>query len=80
MTGQPIPEHKQWLGVYLGIVAQTRGDTYVQVQVPQLSGFEMHTWARPMGAIPEFPPIVGTTVLVMFIAGDLQFPCYSLTA
>ncbi len=115
-TGQPTVPPKQWFGVYLGIVAQTRSqDSWVQVQVPQLSGFEMHTWARPMGfagfvqdgdtgsesaadltstgytptigtasnvalsPVRSGPgPNVGTPVFVMFVAGDLAYPCYTI--
>jgi hypothetical protein len=78
-TGQPTQAPKQWLGVYLGTVVQTRPqDAYVQVQVPQLSGFAVHTWAPPMGTISSAPAI-GETVLVMFIAGDLNYPVYNVT-
>ena len=71
----------QWCGVYLGRVAQVRAsDHHVQVQVPQLSGFQVHNWARPMGTVSTPYPKVGDTVLVMFIAGDLQYPVWAPTS
>jgi hypothetical protein len=127
-TGNPTTAPKQWFGIYLGVVTQTRSqDVYVKVQVPTLTGFEIHDWARPMGFTgfaqdgdtgpeaaadlvttgmppPQVPPVVvslspnkyvstpggppgpgpgpnvGTTVLVMFVAGDLNYPVYALTS
>jgi hypothetical protein len=44
------PKAKEWFGVYLGRIVQTRlSDVCVKVQVPQLLGMQSSNWARPMG-------------------------------
>jgi hypothetical protein len=70
---------KEWNSVYLGKVAHTRADSWAQLQVPQVLGSSLTTWARPMG-FSTGGPAVGTIVLVQFIAGDLNFPIYSTTS
>lgn len=72
---------QQWFGVYLGKVYQTRSaDPWARLQVPQVLGTTPTNWARPAGFESGAAPSVGTIVLVMFVGGDINRPCYLLTS
>jgi hypothetical protein len=72
---------KEWNGIYQGVVAHTRNtDAWVQLQVPQVLGTALTTWAMPMGFVGAVAPSVGTRTLVLFLAGDLNHPVYIVTS
>jgi hypothetical protein len=68
----------QWHGIYYGLVssnADPRKKNRCRLRVPQLIGKGSTTWAVSLTP-QETVPKVGTIVAVMFLGGDIDYPCY----
>ena len=76
--GAPYP---QYFGIYFGVVNNTADPLNKHrclLQVPQLFGTAVTTWATCLTPLTN-APAVGTVVTAMFIGGDVDYPVYLVT-
>lgn len=69
----------QWPGIYQGVVhgsADPAGQLRVRLLVPQVLETAVSNWAVPVGATSATAPGAGTSVMVMFLGGDINYPVY----
>jgi Type VI secretion system/phage-baseplate injector OB domain len=72
-----VPDDPQWNGIYAGQVAVTQdplNEGRVRLFVPQVLGTAQSNWATAMQ--PGITPEAGTTVLVIFLGGNINLPYY----
>jgi phage gp45-like len=70
---------RQWLGAYQAVVVRNddpTGQQRVTLRIPQVLGTAVSQWAAPISATGSATPVPGSSVVVMFLGGDINHPVY----